>query len=130
MFCWFLPFNNMSQPYVYIYIGVHIHLVALLSLPPTPHPIPPLLVITEHQAELSASYSKFPPAIYLIHDNAYVSMLLSQFVPPPPSPAVSTSLLSMSTSLFLLCKFITGIFLDSMYVLINDTCFSDSLHSV
>ena len=33
-----------------------------------------------------------------------VSALFSQFVPPSPSPTVSTSLLSMSESLFLFCK--------------------------
>ena len=79
MLCWFLPFNNVNQPYVYIYIGVHIHLVALLSLPPTPHPIPPLLVVSEHWVELSASYSKFPLAVYFTYGGVYVSQWLLIF---------------------------------------------------
>ena len=36
--------------------------------------------------------SKFPLAIYFTYGNAYVSMLLSQFVPPSSSPTVPTSL--------------------------------------
>ena len=38
------------------------------------------------------------------YDNACVSGLLSQFVPPSPSSAALTSLFSMSASLFLPCK--------------------------
>ena len=41
---------------------------------------------------------------YFTHDSIYMSVLLSQFVPPSPSCAVSTRPFSMSTSSFLLCK--------------------------
>ena len=37
----------------------HTHDPFLLNLPHTPHPIPPLQVVTEHQVELPMSYSKF-----------------------------------------------------------------------
>ena len=50
---------TMNEVYVYIY-----------SLPPEPPShicIPPLWVVTEHQAELPAWYSKFPLAIYLFY---------------------------------------------------------------
>ena len=36
-----------------------------------------------------------------ISENGNVSMLLSQFIPPSPSPTVPTSLFSMSVSLLL-----------------------------
>ena len=49
-------------------------------------------------------YSGSPLAICFTYGSVYVSMLLSQFVPPSPSSAVSTSLFSMSASLCLPCK--------------------------
>ena len=76
-----------------------IHVFSLLSLPPTSHPIPPLWVITEHQAELPALFSNFPLAICFTHGNVYISMLLSQFTPPSLS-----SIVSINLSLFLPCK--------------------------
>ena len=89
MLCWFLPDINKNQPYTYIY-----------PLPlETPSQLPlyhTLLGVTEHQAELPASYSKFPLAIYFTHGRAYMSMPLSQFIPPSPSPAVLISLFSIA----------------------------------
>ena len=52
---------------------------------------------------LCAAYSHFQQTIYFTQDSSYVSMLLSQFVPPSSSPAVSTRLFSIFTSLFLPC---------------------------
>ena len=53
--------------------------------PPSPPPaIPPLWVIRECQAGLPVSFSNFPLTIYL-HDTVYMSVLLSQSVPPSPS---------------------------------------------
>ena len=67
----------MNQLYVYIY-----------SLPPTPH-ISPFCVITEHWVELLVLHSSFPLDIYFTHDNVYMSMLFSQFLPPsPPLPHI------------------------------------------
>ena len=48
-------------------------------------------------------YSCFLLATYFTHLGVHMSVLLSQFVPHPPSPAVSTNLFSMSISLFMLC---------------------------
>ena len=46
-----------------------------------------------------------------------MSMLLFQFVPPSPAPAVSMSLLSISESYSCPAKrFISTIFLDSIYM--------------
>ena len=49
----------------------------LLNLPPTSHPIPPLQVVTEHQYELPASYSKSPLALYFVYENVCFSVTLS-----------------------------------------------------
>ena len=49
-----------------------------------------------------------PSSIYFTHDSVYTSMLLSQFVPPSPSPTVTASPFST--------RLISTIFLDSMYV--------------
>ena len=54
--------------------------------------------------ELPASYGKFLLAIYFANGDVYVSVLLSQFVPPSPVPTVSRSLFSMPGSPLLLCK--------------------------
>ena len=44
------------------------------------------------------------PTSYFMHGCIYMSMLLSQFIPPSLSPAVSTSLFLVSAWPFLLCK--------------------------
>ena len=75
--------------------------------PPSPSPIPPFWVITENQAGLPVLFSKFPYNNFT-HDSVYKSVLLSQFIPPSPSPAVSTN--SYAT------RFINTIFLDSIYM--------------
>ena len=66
--------------------------------------------------------------------NVYVSVLLFQFVPPSPSPAMSTSLFSMSASLLLPYTSVHQYQFSRfhIYVLIYDICFflSDLLHSV
>ena len=49
--------------------------------------------------------SAFPLAVDFTRDCASVSLLLSQFLPRSPSPAVSTSPFSTSVSLFLFCKY-------------------------
>ena len=71
----------------------------------SPHAPPPSHTsrLSEYQIELPASYRKFPWAIYFTYGNVYVSMLLSQFVPPSPL-ALPTSVFSMSASLFLPCR--------------------------
>ena len=77
------------------------YVLSLLNLPshlpfhPTPQGC------HRHHVELPASYSKFPLAICFTYDDVYVSMLLSQFIPPCPSSTVSTSLFSMYAFLLL-----------------------------
>ena len=61
-------------------------------------------------------YSKFPLAICFIHGNVSVSVLLSQFVPPSPFPAVFTSFLYLRLCSCPAIKFISTIFLNSIYL--------------
>ena len=42
-------------------------------------------------------YRTFPETSYFAHGRIYASVLLSQFIPPFPSPAACTSPFSMST---------------------------------
>ena len=51
---------------------------SLLNLTPTPY--------IEHQIEHPVLHSNFPLAIYFTYGNVYVSVLLSQFILPSPSP--------------------------------------------
>ena len=60
---------------------MYTHIPSPLILPPTP-PIQPFQIITEHKAELPVLYSRFPLAVCFTHGSVYMSILLSQFVPP------------------------------------------------
>ena len=54
-------------------------------------------------------YSRFLLIIYFIHISEYMSIPISQFIPPPPlhfPPLVSIRLFSTSVSLFLPCKLV------------------------
>ena len=102
MLWWSLLYVIMSQSYIHVCIYIYIYISPLFSLPPPPSPL--LSIITEHQAELLVLCSYFPRASYLTHGSVYMSTLLSQSVPPSPSPTTSTNLFSMSASPFLLCK--------------------------
>ena len=91
---WFLLYINTDQPQIFI--------VPLLNLPPTlSHPS---RLSQTFRFELSASYSKFPLAIYFTYDNIYASILLFPFVPPSSSLTVSTRLFFMCVSHLLPCK--------------------------
>ena len=77
-----------------------------ISIPPEPssHPPPHPSRLSQSTGLSSLLYSNFPLAIYFTYGNVYVSTLPFQFIPPSPSPTGSTSLYSMSVSLFLPCK--------------------------
>ena len=85
-------------------------------------------------------YNRFSLVIYFIHISVYMSIPISQFIPPPPHPSrripplVSIHLFSTSVSLFLPCKLVHLYQFSRfhIYALIYDICFSlsDLLHSV
>ena len=80
-------------------VCIHVSSPSGASLPP--------LEISQSTGLGSLCYiSSFPLTICFTRGNVYVSMLLPQFVPSAPSPAVSTNLFSMSASLFLPCKYV------------------------
>ena len=66
------------------------------SLPAAPHPPTSL---GHHRAKLPTLYSSFPPAIYFTHAGAYISILLSQFVPPSFPHCAHKSLLNICVSI-------------------------------
>ena len=70
--------------------------------------------------ECLVSYIKPGLAIYFTYGNIHVSMLLSQIIPPLPSPTESNSLLDTETFLCLFCclpyRVIITIFLNSIYM--------------
>ena len=70
------------------------------------HQAPPSMGLSrqEYWSGVPLPSPNFPLASYFTHGNVYISMSLSQFVPPTPAPAVSISLFPMSESLFLPCK--------------------------
>ena len=75
------------------------YIPSLLSFPPTPPPIPPSR--STQSTSLRFLYnSNFPPPICFTHANVCISVLLSEFIPPSPSPTVSTSLCTTFASLF------------------------------
>ena len=112
MLCQFLLYNKVNQLYVYIYP----HIPSLLHLPPT-LPIPPLLVDTKHQADLSVLCSCFPLAILhlVVHICQCYSLTSSQLTLPPPH---------ILKSILYVCIFIPVLplgssepnFLDSIYM--------------
>ena len=108
-------------------IGIHMS-------PPTSQSIHSCTFSESIRFELPTSHSKFPLAIYFTYGYFYVSMLLSQFVPPSLLPPLCPQICSLCLRLHC-CptnRFISTIFLYSIYMLIHDTCFSlsDLLHSV
>ena len=66
MVCQFLLYNKVNQLYIYIY---H-HISSILRLPPT-LPIPPLQVVTKHQADLPVLCGCFPLVIYFTFGSIY-----------------------------------------------------------
>ena len=114
MVCQFLLYNKVNQLYIYIYP----HIISFLRLPPT-LPIPPLQVVTKHQADLPVLCGCFPLAIYFPFDSVYMSMPLSHFVPAYPFPSPCPQVHSLCLRLYS-CPaptfFRTFSFLDSIYV--------------
>ena len=95
-----------SPEYTYIY-------PLSLESPPT---ISPIQVVTELLAQLYVLYRSFSLVTYSTHGSIYMSMLLSQFVPPAPSHTLSRRLcFYKSRQIFLIL--IKLIVLVSFYIL-------------
>ena len=74
-----------------------------LPLKPLSHTPIPDPGLSDHQAELPVLHGSFLPAVYFTQGGLLICMpgLLSQFIPPSPSLAASTTLFLTSASLFL-----------------------------
>ena len=74
----------------------------------------------------SLRHTAFAHWLTILHTMTQVSVLLSQFIPPSPSPSVFTSVFSMSVSPLLSCKQGHQHHLSRfrIYVLIYSICFS------
>ena len=87
MSCWFLPYINMNYKVLY-----KLYQYSLYTFPPSWTSLPPPIPSYPSrlsQVELPVLYNNFPVAIYFTYGNVYMSVLLSQFIPPSPAPAVS-----------------------------------------
>ena len=104
----------------------------LLNLPPIPLPHPNPQVITEHWAELLC-YTAASHQLSILHMVMYICQCYSLNSSHPLLPLLSTSLLSVSESLFLPCKLVHQYHFSRfhIYALIYDIPFSlsDFLHS-
>ena len=92
---------QISHNYIYInkkYI-YHPSLLSLVALWPS-HPL------GHHRASGWAPCvsRQLPTAVCFMHDTVYMSVLLSQLIPPSLSPTVTTSTFPMSVLPFLPCK--------------------------
>ena len=124
---WFLPYIDMNQPWVYM-------------CPPsqTPHP----LSYSSHSSglfrctsfECPVSCIELGLVIYFTYGNIHVSMLVSQIIPPLPSPTESKSLFFTSVSLLLPCIWGHRYHLSKFHICVLIYCIgvflSDLLHSV
>ena len=92
-----------------------------------PTPIPPISVITEHQAELPVLYNCFPLATYFTYVSVYISVLISQLISPSPPHCVHMSILYVCISIALQIELIVAIFFFfrlHIYALVYSICFS------
>ena len=99
MLCWLLLYNNVSQQYGHL-------LPSLLDFPPTPPPPSHFTHLCKHRAPSWAPCARqqLPTSYYFTQGRIYMSIIVSQFIPPSSSPPVSTSPFFTSSSLFLPCK--------------------------
>ena len=68
-------YSNMNQ------LQVYIHPL------PLEHPFLPFRLSQSTELSSLVLYDSVPLAIYFTHGSVYMPMLLSQFIPPSPSPA-------------------------------------------
>ena len=83
--------------------AMDLHVFPIPIPPPASLPIPSLWVIPVHHPWAPVSCIQPGLVICFTLDSILVSMLLSQNIPPSPSPTESKSLFCTSVSLFLFC---------------------------
>ena len=107
---WFLPFTHESA------IGVHISLI--LKPPPISLPIPSLRVVpaTGFECPVSCLFQALGLVIYFTYGDIHVLMLLSQIIPPSPSPTESVCSLQLCLFCCLTYRVIVTTFLNSIYM--------------
>ena len=111
-------------------ICICISLPSWTSVPLRPPSHPIYLGNHRAQTELPVSYIRVLLAVCFTHGSVYMSILISQFHPPSPPPALCPRVHYVHSLRLCLysCpanRFICIIFQDSTYVLIYDVCFSD-----
>ena len=109
-----LALIKLNSQVVHFFLSQHVYVYSLLLKPPS-HPTP-YHTLGRHRAPSWApcAVDSFPLASYFTHGSVYTSGLLSRFVLPSSSPALSTSPFSTFASIFCPAnKFICTIFLDS-----------------
>ena len=114
-------------------MGIH---VFLILNPPFPYPSPsyPSGCSQGTGFECPVSCIELALVIYFTCGNTHVSMLLSQIIPPSPSPTESKSLFFTSVSLLLSCIYSHCYHLSKFHIYVLIYCIgvflSDLLHSV
>ena len=101
--------------------------IYFLPLEPPPHFLPPHSSRSSQSTTLSSlcyRHSSFPLAMSFTRGSVYMSILPFQFIPPSPSPSVSTNLFFICLYSCPANRFISTIFLDSIYTLMYNICFS------
>ena len=129
-----LFYTNSFLKYLFIFIVAYIFVVALQYCAsscctakwtshmythiPSIFDFPPIQVTTEHRVEFPVLYSRFSLVIYFIHTRVYISIPISQFIPPLPFPRWCPHIYSLHLCLYFCFanRFICTIFLDSTYM--------------
>ena len=122
---WLLNITVLASVMQQCESAISIHVPSLLNLPSTPQPV---LVVTEHHAELPTAASHWLSIWHMVMYKFQCYAVNSSH------PLCVQSLLSMSSSLFLPFKYVHKYLFSrfNIYVFIYDICFSlsDLLHSV
>ena len=107
--CLFLPYISVNQLQVYV-------CPLPLNLPLTSHPTP-----QSTRFELLASYRNFHCLSNFTYSDVFVSVLLSQFVPPSSSPCVYSRRINFLCNVYYVLCTVLSVFqtLNSLFLIIT-----------